>query len=65
MLNTELHALGGRGEMDEFRVDMLMREMEDMVVESKLKSEVGPMRSAWDKAVARQDRTVRARSMSL
>ncbi|KAF8141182.1 DnaJ-domain-containing protein [Boletus edulis] len=66
MLNTEVHAVhdtpGEMASADEFRMEVLMREMEDMVVENKLKSEVGPMRSAWDKAV---ESRVRARSMSL
>lgn len=65
MLNTEVRAVHDMpGEVDEFRMQVLMREMEDMVVENKLKSEVGPMRNAWDKAVAKQGST-RARSMSL
>ncbi|KAF9228456.1 DnaJ-domain-containing protein [Gyrodon lividus] len=38
--------------LDEFTMQALMGEMEDIVIENKLKSEVGPMRSAWDKAVA-------------
>lgn len=46
--------------LDELRMEMLMREMEDMVVESKLRSE-GPMRSAWDRAIERR----RARAASL
>jgi hypothetical protein len=46
--------------LDELRVEMVLREMEDMVVEHTLK-EAGPMRSAWDRAVARR----RARAVSL
>ena len=71
MQNSELHAVHGTASVapaemasgDEFRMEMLMREMEDMVVENKLKGEVGPMRSAWDRAVER--RRVRTRSVSL
>lgn len=62
MMNAELDAIHGSG-VDEFRMEVLMREMEDMVVENKLKGEMGPMRSAWDKAVERQDRRGRARSL--
>ncbi|KIJ15550.1 hypothetical protein PAXINDRAFT_77189 [Paxillus involutus ATCC 200175] len=38
--------------LDESTMQALMLEMEDILVENKLKSEVGPIRSAWDKAVA-------------
>jgi hypothetical protein len=38
--------------LDESTIQALMLEMEDILVENKLKSEVGPIRSAWDKAVA-------------
>lgn len=62
MLNAEVHAIHGGANLDGIRMDVMMREMEDMVVENKLKSEVGPMRSAWDKAVGKRSR---ARSMSL
>lgn len=63
-MDSELHAVHGTSGVDAFRMDVLMREMEDMVVEKKLKSELGPMRSAWDKAVRERGR-IRARSMSL
>ncbi|KIL00886.1 hypothetical protein PAXRUDRAFT_29508 [Paxillus rubicundulus Ve08.2h10] len=38
--------------LDGSTMEALMQEMEDILVENKLKSEVGPIRSAWDKAVA-------------
>lgn len=63
MLNAELRAVDARPSSgDEFRMEVLMREMEDMVVENKLKHDAGPMQSAWARAVGSPGR---ARSMSL
>ncbi|KAF9243188.1 DnaJ-domain-containing protein [Melanogaster broomeanus] len=39
--------------LDEFTMEAVMREMEDIIVENKLKSEVGPMRSAWDRSIGK------------
>lgn len=60
MLHGEMEAIQGEVPL---RMGMMMREMEDMVVENKLKRELGPMRGAWDAAVGAG--RGRARAMSL
>ncbi|KAH7883237.1 DnaJ-domain-containing protein [Phlebopus sp. FC_14] len=68
MLNMELHAIhqslvGGPAELvkppekpDVEMMQALSMEMEDIIVENKLKGELGPMRSAWDTAVQKAAR---------
>lgn len=58
MLKGEMDTIG----VDGFGVEVLMREMEELIVENKLKNESGPIGNAWARAVV--DRS-RARSMSL
>jgi len=41
--------------LDEDVMQALFVGMEDVLIETKLKSEVGPMRSVWDRAVQKGD----------